>query len=84
MICSSNIKIIVDDKISLYEFFPKCQLQIGVYSTAIAEGIGFDLDTIILKVDDYHSVYSKWIITEMKSYTVGLESIFRRLTMEEK
>jgi ABC-2 type transport system ATP-binding protein len=31
-----------------------------------------------------HAVKSKWVIKEMTTYTAGLESIFRTLTMEEK
>lgn len=53
-----NIVLINDNDISLYQLFAKCEVQIGVYSTAIAEGIGFGLKTIILKIKGYYHTYA--------------------------
>ena len=45
----SNIKVIDNNKNDIYYYFSKCNFQIGVYSTAIFEGLGFNLKTFIYK-----------------------------------
>ncbi|MCM1235255.1 MAG: hypothetical protein NC489_34575 [Ruminococcus flavefaciens] len=45
-----NIEVIDSLEHSIYEYFPKCSIQIGVYSTAIYEGLGFGLMTYIYDV----------------------------------
>lgn len=45
-----NIKVIDQPSITIYDLFPKCKVQIGVYSTALIEGIAFGLYTVILKL----------------------------------
>lgn len=44
-----NIQVIDNNKTDLYELFATCQYQVGVYSTAIFEGLGFGLKTYILE-----------------------------------
>lgn len=44
-----NITVISDNKKDVYYYFSKAYCQVGVYSTAIYEGIRFKLPTFILK-----------------------------------
>lgn len=46
----TNVKVIDINSISIYDLFNKCSIQIGVYSTALIEGIAFELKTIIIKL----------------------------------
>lgn len=39
---------VVEDEVVLYELFAKAEFQVGVYSTAIYEGLGFDCKTILV------------------------------------
>lgn len=39
---------VIDYNVDLYEVFEKCFAQVGVYSTALVEGVAFNLDTYIL------------------------------------
>lgn len=45
-----NIEVIDSLEHSIYEYFPRCSIQVGVYSTAIYEGLGFGLTTYIYDV----------------------------------
>ena len=45
----SNMSVIEDDSKSLCEFFEQCAIQVGVNSTALFEGFGFNLSTYIFK-----------------------------------
>ena len=45
-----DITIIDDNKINLYEWFAKSSIQVGAYSTAIYEGLGFELVTCIYNI----------------------------------
>ena len=44
-----SIKTIANE-IDLYELFSKSSIQVGAYSTAIYEGLGFGLDTYIYQI----------------------------------
>lgn len=48
-----NDKLIVisGNEYSLYDYFATCQIQIGVYSTALYEGLGFGLATYIYRIE---------------------------------
>lgn len=46
---NSNIEVVDNNQTHLYEYFAKSDIQIGVYSTAIYEGLEFGLKTFILK-----------------------------------
>ena len=50
---NSNIEIIDNSNNDIYYYFSRCNFQVGVYSTAIFEGLGFDLKTFIYKVYGY-------------------------------
>jgi len=45
-----NISVIQDTKTAIYDLFAKCEYQVGVYSIALIEGLGFGLKTIIVKL----------------------------------
>lgn len=45
-----NIEVIDSLEHNIYEFFSMCSIQVGVYSTAIYEGLGFGLTTYIYDI----------------------------------
>lgn len=47
---TSGITVVGKDKSNIYELFSICDVQIGVYSTALFEGMGFGLQTFIYKI----------------------------------
>lgn len=51
----SNIKV-VDDEEPLYRLFVKSKVQVGVYSTAIYEGLGFGLETFLVNLPGIESM----------------------------
>lgn len=51
---SDLIEVIDHNKESIYKYFSISDLQIGVYSTAIYEGLGFGLPTCIYRVGHYN------------------------------
>ena len=55
----SYIEIVNNNKKDIYYFFSKCNFQVGVYSTVIFEGLGFNLKTFIYKVYGYK--YMKYL-----------------------
>lgn len=50
---SGRIEVVDHNKESIYKYFSISDLQIGVYSTAIYEGLGFGLPTCIYRVGHY-------------------------------
>lgn len=55
---SGKIEVIDHNSKSIYEYFAMSDMQIGVYSTAIYEGVGFGLQTLILRVGHYDIMQS--------------------------
>ena len=47
----SNVIVIKGNDYSLYDYFSTCQIQVGVYSTALYEGLGFGIRTYIYKIE---------------------------------
>jgi hypothetical protein len=47
-LATSKINVIKDDKTPLYKLFAASMIQVGVYSTAIYEGLGFGLRTVLI------------------------------------
>lgn len=45
-----NIEVADSREHSIYEYFSRCSIQVGVYSTAIFEGLGFNLMTYIYDI----------------------------------
>ena len=50
--------ITIANNTSLYALFAECEWQIGVFSTALFEGLGFGLKTIILKLPGWQNLKS--------------------------
>lgn len=53
---NSNIEIVDNSTYDIYYCFSRCNFQVGVNSTAIFEGLGFDLKTFIYKIHGYKQV----------------------------
>ena len=49
----SNIEVIDSNLNDVYYYMAKANLQIGCNSTVLFEGLGFNLDTVILKISGY-------------------------------
>lgn len=49
----SNIEVIDNSSKDMYYYYSQASIQIGVYSTAIFEGLGYGLKTIICKLYGY-------------------------------
>jgi len=49
----SNIEVVDNTNNHLYYYFSIASIQIGVYSTAIYEGLGYNLPTFIIKLPGY-------------------------------
>ena len=58
----SDIHVVEDDSISLYQLFAESKIQVGVNSTAIFEGLNFDLKTIVLDLPGV--AYMEYLIKE--------------------
>ena len=46
-LASCGIDVVDNNTKSLYELFSECDIQVGVYSTALYEGLGYNLHTFI-------------------------------------
>lgn len=53
---NSNIHVIDNDEVPLYELFAESEIQVGVYSTAIYEGLNFDLKTFLIDLPGIESM----------------------------
>lgn len=53
---SAKIEVIDHNRESIYKYFAVSDFQIGVYSTAIYEGLGFGLPTFIYRTGHYDSM----------------------------
>ncbi|SKB94590.1 hypothetical protein SAMN06296386_11018 [Lachnospiraceae bacterium] len=69
---NSDIEVIADNKTPLYDLFSRSSMQVGVESTAIYEGMGFNLDTFI------------WDIPMAASLLNLVESGYAKLFSDEK
>jgi hypothetical protein len=58
----SNVDVIHDSTMSIYRLFAESEIQIGVYSTAIYEGLAFGLRTYIL--DTYGAENTQQLIED--------------------
>jgi len=66
---NANIKILDDSKTSLYNLFSESEIQVGVASTAVYEGLAFGLKTYILDVPG--SEYFQPLIDAGQALKVG-------------
>ncbi len=58
----SSVDVISDSRIPLYKLFAESEIQIGVYSTAVFEGLAFGLKTYIPGIQDVD--YPKQLVEE--------------------
>ncbi|MCL2864046.1 MAG: hypothetical protein FWE25_00750 [Lachnospiraceae bacterium] len=64
----TSIEVVDSPEKNLYECFAQSDIQIGVYSTAVFEGLGFDLVTYLYKIGKSDAVedlvqygYANWV-----------------------
>lgn len=79
---SSGIEVIDNGDVKLYELFARSRVQVGVYSTAIYEGIGFGLETYI-----YHIAHADAMqnLVEMGAaeYIESADDLLRKLEVKK-
>lgn len=56
----NKIEVIADSARLIYEYFAVCNIQIGVYSTALFEGLAFDMDTYIFNAPGSENMSALW------------------------
>lgn len=56
LLMNNAVEVIDDRSVDLYKLFSQSDFQIGVYSTALFEGLGFGLKTLIYKVGHYDTM----------------------------
>lgn len=56
-LCDSTVEVLGENDISLYEMFAKSDIQVGVGSTAIYEGLGFGVETFIYEIIEKNVFY---------------------------
>ncbi len=77
-----NIEVIDSLEHSIYEYFPKCSIQVGVYSTAIYEGLGFGLTTYIYDVGHADTMFE--LCQEGYAvYVKSVEELYMHITADE-
>jgi hypothetical protein len=54
---TSDVRVVDEPNVLLYEIFAESMIQVGVYSTALYEGLGFSLRTYIFDIPG--AIYSK-------------------------
>jgi len=77
LISTSNIIIVTED-IDLYLLFRRCRAQVGVYSTALIEGLGFGLETYIVPLDGYE-VFDDLIASSLMTVTKSAAELISNL-----
>ncbi len=71
----SLIEVIDNANINLYELFAQSSIQVGVYSTAVYEGIGFGLQTYIYNIG--HANTMKSLVDEgMATFVNSAQELF--------
>lgn len=54
---NTGIEVVGGESRNIYECFVECDIQVGVYSTAIYEGLGFGLRTFIYNIGHADTLY---------------------------
>lgn len=78
---NSNIKVI-EDEMPLYKLFAQSKVQIGVYSTAIYEGLYFGLKTFLLNLPGVE--YMNQLIEDQYALLVSSVEEFMEITVENR
>lgn len=77
-----DVDVIHDSKISIYQLFAESEVQIGVYSTAIFEGLVFGLQTYIPEMHGFE--YTEQLVEEGVAVRVAnVEELVNHLKSEE-
>ncbi|QHE53726.1 hypothetical protein [Pontibacillus sp. HMF3514] len=53
---SNDIQVIDNNKREMHYYFSKSDIQVGVYSTALYEGLGYGLETYVCKIFGYKNM----------------------------
>ncbi len=73
-LCAPGIEVIDGNGESIYRCFAESDMQIGVYSTAVYEGLAFGLRTLLLKVGHYE-VMQPLVDAGFASYITRAEDV---------
>lgn len=73
---SAPLEVVDDDSVPLYKLFAESRVQVGVNSTALYEGLVFDLDTYILECQGTVSV--RYLIEQDIATTVSSVDEFHK------
>lgn len=82
MLLRDNIEVIDNREHSIYEYFSRCSIQVGAYSTAIYEGLGFHLVTYIYDVG-YADTMKELCRQGYATYVKSAEELFSHITADE-
>jgi len=77
-LCDADVEVVDDPGISLYKLFGESSIQIGVFSTAIYEGLSFGLRTFLVDlpgVEYFDQLVEKNIVTKVTSVEDFLEQL---------
>jgi hypothetical protein len=81
-----NIEIVDNNSVDIHFLFSQADVQVGVYSTAIYEGLGYGLRTIIVKLFGYENlldlIYSNY--AHLVNSTEDIIEYLDKLTQEPK
>jgi len=79
----ADVEVIHDSKKSLYRLFAESEIQIGVYSTTIFEGLAFGLKTYIL--DMHGAEYTEQLIEEGVALKVtSVDDLVKQIRSDRK
>jgi hypothetical protein len=73
-----TIEVVDSREHNIYEYFAKCHIQVGVYSTAIYEGLGFGLTTYIYHIG-HADTLADLCAQGYASYVSGAEELCRAI-----
>lgn len=77
----SNIEVIDNLDVNLYELFSKSSIQVGVYSTAVYEGIGFGIRTYIYNIA-HADTMERLVQMGAAEYIESAEELLEKLMVE--
>lgn len=78
----SEIEVVDNSVRNIYEYFAEADIQIGVYSTAIYEGLGFDLQTIIYNIG-HAGTMSSLVEQGYAVFANNVDDILKELQVEK-
>lgn len=78
----SNIEVVDNSEKNIYEYFSVADVQIGVYSTAIYEGLGFGLQTMLYNIA-HADTMSELVENEYAVFVNNADEILEELKKEK-